>query len=150
PRALKRGAHRHGNQVLAGHALIDPQTQVILEPEVAISKYTDQSAFRFHDGYAADAVLAHQPLRVGQGGTAGQRYGVHDHAGFGALDLADHLRLFGHAHLLVDHADAALASHGHGHLRLGHRVHGSGDEWEVEPHGGGEVGHEADLLRKHL
>ena len=37
--------------------------------------------------------------------------------------------------VLVDDPDAAGLGHGDGHARLGHRVHGRGQKWDVEPDG---------------
>ena len=48
------------------------------------------------------------------------------------LALAALLGLLGNGHVLVDDADATALGHGHGHAGLGHRVHGGGDERDMQ------------------
>ena len=57
---------------------------------------------------------------------------VHHHAGFEFLHLA-HLRgLHVGLEIAVDDADAAGLRHGDRHVRFGHRVHGRGDDRDIE------------------
>ena len=57
---------------------------------------------------------------------------VHHHAGLEFLDLP-HLRgLLVRLEVAVDDADAAGLRHGDRHVRFGHRVHGRGDDRDVE------------------
>ena len=52
-----------------------------------------------------------------------------------ALELLDHLHLvglLGRGHVAVNDAHAAGLRHGDGEARLGHRIHGGGDERDIE------------------
>src|SRR5207249_1011357 len=68
-----------------------------------------------------------------------QRDGVQDHPRLAALDAVHLRRLAVDGHVLVEHADAALARDRHRHLRLRDGVHRGGDERDVEGDAAGEV-----------
>ena len=82
------------------------------------------------DRNAGNAMPAHQRQRVGQRfvGENGDR--IDHHAALVALDLAHLLGLFGGLEIAMDDADAAGLGHGDGEPRLGHRIHGRGDDRE--------------------
>ena len=75
---------------------------------------------------------------------------VHHHAGFEFLHLAHLRRLFVRLQIAVDHADAAGLRHGDRHLRLGHRVHGGGDDRDIERDRPGDAGADIDVGGHHL
>src|SRR5690606_10317445 len=72
------------------------------------------------------------------------------HAGLEALDLAHLGSLLLDGHVLVDDANAAFLSHGDGQTRLGDRVHGSGQQRNVQFDAAGQAGLQADILGQYL
>ena len=54
------------------------------------------------------------------------------------------------AHVLVDYTDTAFAGNGDGHLRLGHRVHGSSDKGDLQVDVAGEFRGKRNFARKHF
>lgn len=71
-------------------------------------------------------------LSLVDGGVLGDDDRVVDEAVLVALDLADHVGLSIGRAVVVDDTDATLQSHMDGHLVLGDRVHGGGDEGGLE------------------
>src|SRR5690606_1823637 len=67
-----------------------------------------------------------------------------------ALDLAHLGSLLLDGHVLVDDANAAFLSHGDGQTRLGDRVHGSGQQRNVQFDAAGQAGLQADILGQYL
>ena len=53
---------------------------------------------------------------------------VCDHTGLGALDEVNLRRLLVDRQIAMEHPNPALASHSNSHSRLGHGVHGAGNE----------------------
>src|SRR5437016_5269802 len=78
-----------------------------------------------------------------------ERAGVKDHPRLAPLHPVHLGGLAVHRHVLVDHADPALARHGDRHLRLGDGVHCSGDERNVQGELAGEAGAGVDAARMH-
>jgi hypothetical protein len=72
---------------------------------------------------------------------------VHHHAGLEFLDAADLLGLFLGLQIAVEHAEPAGLGHGDGEPRLGHRVHGGGDDRQIERDGAREPRAEVGLGR---
>src|SRR5262249_54797094 len=70
----------------------------------------------------------------------GQGDGVGDDAVLAALDAVHLARLLRDRQVLVDDADAPLLGQGDGQFALGDRVHGRGDDRDVEADGAGELG----------
>ncbi len=148
---LQGGAGRGGDQALQrGHHLADGALQVLLKAEVPVGDQAQKLPVKVHHGKAADTVLPHEALGVLEGGRGGQGDGVLDHAGLGALHLAHHGRLGLYGEVLVDDPKPPLPGHGDGHVGLGHRVHGGGEDGDVEPKPPGEPGPDRDLLGQDL
>ena len=83
---------------------------------------------------------------LGDGHIRGDGDGIADDP---ALVLLDRQHLAGltlQTHVLVDDADAALEGHGDRQTRLGHCVHGGGDQGNLELNLAGQLGLEADLV----
>ena len=121
-------ADRSGHQRHRRHDLGDPAPVVGLEPDVAVGDDADQHAVRVGDRHAGDPVARAQLLDVGDGRVRAAGHRIGDHPGLGPLDHVDLLGLLLDGHVPVQHADAALAGHGDGHPRLGHGVHGGGEQ----------------------
>jgi hypothetical protein len=66
--------------------------------------------------------------------------GIDDHTALRALHLVDFAGLLLDGEIAVDDAEPALLSHGDGHARFGHRVHGSADERNTQLDVAGQAG----------
>ena len=96
-------------------------------------------------GHAGDAVARHQRLRVGDRlvGTDGDR--VHDHAALAAFDAVHLFRLPVDRHVAMDDADAALLRQRDRQVRFRHRIHGGGDDRNIQSDLAGEAGSGIDF-----
>ena len=103
-----------------------------LEPDIPVGDDAEQDAVRAGHRDAGDPVPAAEPLDVGHGGIRPAGHRVGDHPGLGPLDHVHLLGLLLHRHVPVQDADAALPGHGDGHPRLGHGVHGRGDQRDAQ------------------
>ena len=74
----------------------------------------------------------HQVERLRQRRLGADRQRVNHHPGLELLDLADLRRLLRDGQVLVDDAEPAVLRHGDRHRRLGHRVHGGGEQGDAE------------------
>ena len=99
---------------------------------------------------ARDAVALHGGERIGQGLVREDGDRVHHHAGFVALHEADLLGLGLGLEVAVDDAEAAVLRHGDGHAGFGHRVHGRGDDRQVEADRAREPGRDVDVAGQDL
>ena len=150
---LLADALAHRDQLVLGHQLGDRLARVGGEAHVAVGEDADELAglavaAALHHRDAGDAVRLHQLERVGERrvGLDGER--VHHHAGFEFLHLP-HLRgLLVRLQVAVDDADAAGLRHGDRHLGLGHRVHGRGDDRDVERDFAGDAAADIDVGRQ--
>jgi hypothetical protein len=100
------------------------------------------------DRHARDPVAGAQPLHLGHGGLGPAGHRVGDHAGLGPLDHVDLLRLLVHGQVAVQHADTALAGHGHRHPGLGDRVHGRGHQRHPQRDTPGQPGGDVRFVRQ--
>ena len=134
----------HRDQLLLGHQLGDFLPLVGGEAHVAVGEDADQlagaaAAAALDHRNAGNAVLAHQRERFSQCrvGPDGDR--IDDHAGFELFHLPDLRGLQRGLEVAVNDADAARLRHGDRHLGLGHRVHGRGDDRNIQRNGAGNV-----------
>ena len=141
----ERRADGGGDEVLDGHDVPDGTTTVLFEAKIAVGQNADKMIGLVDDGDAANAVTLHECFGVGHGGVAGERHGIHDHSGFGALDHAYLLGLLGDGHVLVDDPDAPLAGDGDGEATVGDGVHGGGDNGGVEAQAARQLATEVDF-----
>ena len=116
---------------LAGHHRVHPAGGVALEADVAVGDHADQAGAVDHRD-AADVVAAHQLQRVLDGLAGGDGDRLHDHPALELLDPGDLERLLLGRHVLVHHPDAAGLGHGDGRAGLGDRVHGCGQQGDVQ------------------
>ena len=125
----------HRDQPLAGHQFVDLLARIGGKAHVAVGEDADEAAGRLaaetgvlDHGNAGNAVRLHQFERIGQGriGADGDR--IDHHAALELLDLANFLGLRGRVEIAVNDAHAAGLRHGDGEARLGHRVHGRGED----------------------
>ena len=119
----------HRDQPLLGHQLGNPLARVGGEAHVAIGENADQlagppAAATLHHGNAGNAVVLHQRERVGERGLGSDGDGIHHHAGFELLDLADLRGLDLGLEIAMNDAEAPGLRHGDRHLGFGHGVHG--------------------------
>ena len=127
----------HGDQPLLGHQLGHALAGVGGEAHVAIGENADQlagpaGAATLDYGNAGNAVVLHQRERVGERGRGSDGDRVHHHAGFELLDLADLRGLGIRLEIAMEDAEASGLRHGDRHLGFGHRVHGRGDDRDIE------------------
>ena len=117
---------RTGDEVLAGHDLGDLQTVVILgsdETHITVGDDADELVFLVHNRQTGDVETAAQLVEVGEGHVRAHGERIADHTGFGTLDDVDLGGLVVDGKVAVQHADAAVASHGDGHVGFGDGVH---------------------------
>jgi hypothetical protein len=117
---LGRHHHAHGRVVGLG------------ETHVAVGHDAEDAAALVHHGKPGEAVALGQRLGVGQRLVGRERHGVVDDTAFEPLHAADLARLRLDVEVAVDDAHAAGLRHRDRHPRLGHRVHGRGQERDVE------------------
>src|SRR5699024_10677788 len=110
---------RCGDQVLGGHNIADQSRTVAFETHVAVGDDTHEAALPVGDRYTGDPVTGAQAFHFGEGvlGATGDRVG--DHACFGTFDEVDLGGLLLGGQVAVEHTRPTLASHRHGHPRLG-------------------------------
>jgi hypothetical protein len=117
------------------------------EAEVAVGQNADRLAFA-DDWDPGDAVARHHLEGLVDPLLRLHRDRIDDHAGLGALDLADLGRLGADREVLVQHADAAVLRHADGGLVLGDGVHRRRDQGDVEGDLSRELRSEIDVGRK--
>ena len=144
---LQRRADRDRDQVLLRHPFGDREIEARLEAEVAVREDADEPAVRVRHGDAGDLVFLHHLQRLGDRLPRAHRHRVDDHAGLGALHLVDLFGLLLDGHVLVDDAEPALLGHGDGQARLGHGVHGGGDDGDVQADVAREARGDVDEVR---
>jgi hypothetical protein len=145
----------HGDELVLGHQLGNALLRIGGEAHIAVGENADQLAgfavaAAFHHRHAGNAVLLHQVERLLQRGARLDGERIDHHARFKLLDLADLGRLHVRVQVAVDDADAAGLRHGDGHLRLGHRVHGGGDDRNIDGDRAGDAGADIDVGGQHL
>jgi len=70
--------------------------------------------------------------------------------GFELTSLVAELGLALGAHVLVDHADAALHGHGDRHLGFGHGVHGGADNRNIKAYISSQTGADIDIFWQYI
>ena len=151
-RFLNTGADRNGNQFFArrhdgGHG----QIQTRFKTQIAVGHDADNLAV-LHHRQPRHFAFALRTLRqqfanefVGRHG-----HGVFHNAAFVAFHLAHCQSLLLGRHIFVDDADAAFLRHGNRQTRLGNRVHGSGQQRQVQCDFLGERSFERDIAGENL
>ena len=153
----------HGDELLLGHQLGHALARIGGEAHVAVGEDADQLAGRarrridgggpgrpLHHRNAGNAVFLHQGAGLGQGGLRMDGHRIDHHAGLELLDLADLGGLLLGLEVAVNDPNAAGLRHGDGHLGLGHRIHGRGDDRHIELDPAGDPGAHIGVGRHHL
>ena len=144
---LKGGAHRHGDEVFAGHHFADEGgLRFGDETHVAVGQNAHKSAV-FHHGQAGNAEVGHEVEGVLHRVVGSHGDGIENHAAFGLLDLFHLKALAGDIHVLVDDAYAALTGHGNGHFGFRYGIHGGRDEGYAELDAGSQPCRHVDHVR---
>jgi hypothetical protein len=139
-----------GHQALLGHQLPHRLGRVAGEAHVAVGENPDQlAAVALDHRDAGDAVVGHEPERVGQRLVRVDGDRVDDDAGLELLDRPHLVGLASDLQVLVDHAHAPGLRHDDGEGALCHRVHGGRDQGNAEPDLAGEAGLDVGLGRQH-
>ena len=115
------------DQVLTRHELGNGTGRLLFKSKVAVGHNAHQIASIVRDRDAANLVFSHDGQRVARGGVFAERDRVLDHAALRALDLPDFIGLRRNGHVLVHHANPAVARHGNRHFAFRHGVHGRTD-----------------------
>src|SRR2546426_1103398 len=110
-----------------------------LELQVGVGDEANQAPGVSHDRDPRDAEPLHQAHRLTQRPVRPQGDRVQDHPRLAALHAVPLGPLAVDRHILVDHADPALARDRDRHLGFGDRVHRSGYEGDVEGNAAGEA-----------
>ena len=150
-------AFADGDQAVLGHQFGHALPQIGGEAHVAVGQDADELAgcalplpppsttgtpemlFSFISASASASVAL---------GMDGER--IDHHAGFELLDLAHLGGLLVRLEVAVQDADAAGLRHGDRHLVFGHRIHGRGDDRQIERDRAGDAGADIDLRRQHV
>src|SRR2546428_710941 len=117
-RLVERRALGRRDQAVLRHGVADRAVQLALELQVAVRDDPDQLPRPIDDRHARDLEPGHQLVGLAQRAVRAQRDGIEDHPRLAALDAVHLRRLAVDGHVLVQHADAALARDRHRHLRL--------------------------------
>ncbi len=153
---LHNHALRDGDEPVLGHQLRHPLVRIGGEAHVAIGEDADEPALApavaagLDHGDAGDLMVGHQLQRVGEAGLGMDGHRVHHHARLELLHLGDLGGLHLGIEIAVDHADAARLRHGNGELGLGDRVHGRGDDRDMQRDRAGEARGNIGLVRQHI
>ena len=134
------GLLMRGHEVVLRHNLVYLLVELLLEAQVAVGDDTHQVVLVVNDWYAANVVVAHHVERILHSAAAAYGDGVVDHSVLGTLHYSHLAGLCLDRHILVDNADATLASYRNGHRRLCHGVHCSRNERNVQVYVARELG----------
>ena len=137
-RLLQRRAHGGRNEVVSCHHFPKQGPSVGRKTQVAIRNDAHQPPFGVHDGNASDAVSLHHGAGVRHRAFRMQGDRVEDHAAFGAFYAARFVCLPLDGHVFVQYPGAAFPRDRNGHFGLGNRVHGGGQEGNIQANAGRE------------
>ena len=148
-RLLERGSHRHRDQVLLRHHLINRDIEAGFKAEIPVSENADEFLV-FRDGNAGNLVLAHDLERVGNlvVGRHGDR--IDDHAALRTLHLVDFIGLLLDGEIAMNNAQSALLRHCDSHVGLGDRVHGRTDDRCIQTNVARELSLSIGRRRNHV
>src|SRR5690606_18616797 len=156
-RLILPNAFADRDEIVTRHQFAHRLAWIGSKAHIAIGENTDQLARPvaaragvFDYGNAGNSVRAHQRPRIGKGRIRSDRDRVDDHAALEPLDLAYLVRLFRDAQIAMDDAEAAGLRHGDRHARLGHRIHGRGQDRQVERYVARDDGADIRLRRQDI
>ena len=141
-------AFADGDQALAGHQLGGGFGTVAFKADVAIGEDADQLVcLGFDHRETGDRTMRDDGADFVELGIGIDGDRVDDHAGFETLDGADLVGLLLVGQVAVDDAHAAGLGHGDRQAGLGNRVHGRGDQGDVQIYAAGELRARVNLGR---
>ena len=147
---LERGSRGHRHQILAGHHVPDESSRQILhKPDIAVSQNTGQLLVP-DDGQTRNPVGMHEIQRMLHGVVRVHGNRIEDHPAFRLFDLLDFQLLLFDAHVLMNDAYPAGASHGNGHGRFRHGIHGGGQQRYVQRNGRRQPGRHIDHVGRNF
>jgi hypothetical protein len=149
PRFVQASAFLDRNHAVGRrHDLRHWLIQIAFEAQITVGDNTHH-ALVFHDWQPGELMLARQPHHITHAHARRNGNRILEHAGFIALDL-DHLgRLLLDRKILVNNADAAFLSQRDGQTSLGHGIHGSGHQRNIEADVTGQLRGQIHLVRQH-
>ena len=121
-----------GNQTFAGHHFIYGTVDVLLKAQISVSDNSDQVVLVINYGYTSNVIFAHEGQSVLNFASTLDGYGVVNHTVFSTFYNCNLASLFLNSHILVDNTDSSFTRNGDGHIGFGHRVHCSGNKWNLE------------------
>jgi len=125
-------AHRHRHQIVGGHHLPNGRVAIKLKPDVPVRHDPHELVRLVHHRNAPDGVVRHHVAGIGHRVVGRNRDRVENHPVLRPLH-APHLGgLVFDRHAFVKHPGAPLASQRNGHVRLRDRIHGRGQDRNVE------------------
>ena len=147
-------AFTHGHELVLGHQLGDPLARVFGKAHVAVGQNADQlagtvAAVLDHRN-AGDVVLLAQRERVGKRRLRADGDRVDHHTRLEPFDLPHLCCLNFRIEIAMNHADAAGLRHGDRHLGFGHRIHGRGDNRNIERYLTSDLGAHVHLGGQHV
>ena len=120
---LKRNAHGHRDEILAGHDVAHADGISILnKADIPVGDNALQGTV-VHNRKTGNPEIMHQGKGFTDRAFGANGHGVKNHAAFAFLDTLDLESLLGDGHILMDNTDTTHAGHGNGHGGLGHRIH---------------------------
>ncbi len=138
-----------GNEVLAGHALLDLLAVIGLKLKITVGDDTDEF-FALGDRYTGDPELSHEIIRISDGMLGSKRERIGDDTILASLDLVDLIGLSLYRHILMDDTYTALSGHRYSHTMLRYGVHSRTHKRNVEFDLLGEIGGYVHLIRDYL
>ncbi len=148
-RFLARRAFAHRDQLLLRrHDVLHRLVELGLEAQVAVGDDADDLAAVLHHREAGDLVAALQLHHLAHRHLGRNRHRIAQHARLEALHLGHLGRLPRDRQVLVDDADAAFLSDGDGQARFGHRVHGRGNERDIQLELAAKAGFQGGIARQ--
>ncbi len=140
----------HGDQpLLRRHDRGHRRVELGLEAQVAVRDDADRLGAD-DDRHAGDVLRARQLQHFADGLVGRDRDRLVDHAAFELLDPLHFARLGLDAHVLVDDADAAFLRDGDREARFGDRVHGGGQDRQIQADRAGELRAEVGVARQEI
>ena len=130
-RFLQRRSDRRRDQVVFGHHLADRLGVIRFKPQIPVGQNADQLSFP-GNGNAADAVPAHQLLRVADQVLRAEEKRIGNHAVLAALYLIHLGRLLLNGHVLMDDPQTAFPRHGNRHTAVRHGIHGGAHHRNIQ------------------
>ena len=144
---MQQGTHLVGvsslfnryQSLFGGHHRGDRSIHIRGETNIATGDNTDQVIF-VEDGNTGDIIGFGKGMKISQSGCSLKSEGVFNHTTFIFFNCPDLFGLLLDGHALVDNADTAFLGKGNGQTRLGHSIHGRGNQRDIHGNTAGQLG----------